>query len=257
MRITTHYHEDDPLLSLYSVVHEGGHALYELGTGEELQFTCLGGGSSMSIHESQSRFYENIIGRSEAFIRRIWPVICDIFPDETRPFSPEDAYRAANLVKPSLIRTQADEVTYPMHIMVRYDLEKALLDGTLRCADLPGAWAELYRKYLGIAPSCDREGVLQDSHWSGGMLGYFPSYALGSAYGAQMYEAMKKTVDVDAAVAAGDLAPVTAWLRERIHRHGRMMDPPEIIRGAFDGAPFDPECYIRYLTNKYTALYGL
>ncbi len=257
VRITTHYYESDPLSSLYSVVHEGGHALYEAGTGEDIQFTCLGTGSSMGIHESQSRFYENIIGRSEGFIRLVHPIMCSLFPEEMRAYSPEDMYRAANRAMPSLIRTEADELTYPLHIMVRYELEKALFDGDLSCGDLPGAWAEMYRKYLGIAPSDDREGVLQDSHWAGGAFGYFPSYALGSAYGAQMLDVMKKTVDVDGAVRAGDLSPITLWLRERIHRHGCMMDPPELLSNAFDGAPFDPEYYIRYLTDKFSALYGL
>ena len=257
VRITTHDHTEDLLLSLYSVMHEGGHALYESGVGEDLQFTCLGRGSSMSIHESQSRFYENIIGRSETFIRRVFPVISELFPGEMRSRFPEDGYRASNLLTHSQNRTQADEVTYPLHVIIRYELEKALFDGDLKCADLPGAWAEMYRKYLGVAPSCDREGVLQDSHWSGGMLGYFPSYALGSAYAAQMLDTMKKTVDVEGAISAGDLSPVTSWLRERIHRHGRMLDPKELLLNAFDGAPFDPECYVRYLTDKYTALYGL
>ena len=257
VRISTHYHEEDPLPSLYSVIHEGGHALYELGTGEELQFTCLGRGATMGIHESQSRFFENIIGRSRAFVTWVHPVLEALFPEEMRSFGPEEVYRAANLVTPSLIRTEADEVTYPLHIMVRYELEKALMDGSLRCAELPGAWREMYREYLGIVPGTDREGVLQDCHWSGGMIGYFPSYALGSAYGAQMLHEMKKTVDVDGAVLSGNLSPVTAWLRDRVHRHGRMLEAPDILGSAFGGNAFDPEYYVRYLTEKYTAVYGL
>ena len=257
VRITTHYHEDQVLSSMYSVIHEGGHALYELGVADELQFTCLGGGSSMGVHESQSRFYENIIGRSRAFVHMIYPVMRECFPAEMTPYSEEDLYRAVNRAMPSLIRTEADELTYPMHVMVRYELEKALFDGSLCCRDLPGEWNRLYKQYLGVDVPNDREGVLQDSHWSGGALGYFPSYALGSAYGAQMLSCMKKTVDVDGCVAAGDLTPVTAWLRDRIHRYGRLLDPADLCRSAFDGAAFDPGAYIRYLTDKFTAIYAL
>ena len=144
-----------------------------------------------------------------------------------------------------------------MHVMVRYELEKALFDGSLKCRDLPGEWKRLYKQYLGVDVPSDREGVLQDSHWAGGALGYFPSYALGSAYGAQMLNCMKKTVDVDSTVAAGDLAPVTAWLKDRIHRYGRLKDPGDLCRNAFDGEAFDPGAYIRYLTDKFTAIYGL
>ncbi|MBQ7185084.1 MAG: carboxypeptidase M32 [Clostridia bacterium] len=257
VRITTHYHEDAVLSSLYSVVHEGGHALYELGVDDDLQFTCLAGGTSMSIHESQSRFYENILGRSRGFLSLVDGMLRDIFPEEMKKYTEEDVYRAANRSLPSLIRTQADELTYALHVMIRFELEKRLFDGSLRVKDLPGEWNRMYREVLGVKVPCDREGVLQDSHWSGAMFGYFPSYALGSAYGAQMLHAMKKTVDVDACVSRGDLAPVTAWLKARVHRFGRLKKPAEVLNSAFDGESFSAGYYVGYLKDKYTALYGL
>lgn len=256
VRITTHYQEYDVTASMYSVIHEGGHALYELGIGEELQYTCLADGASMGLHESQSRFYENLIGRSLPFCRAVLPVMQACFPEQMRGIGPEELYRGVNVAQPSLIRTEADELTYPLHIMVRYELEKRLIAGDMRVAELPGAWNEMYRDYLGVEVPDDRRGVLQDTHWSGGAFGYFPSYALGSAYGAQMLARMEQEMDVWGPVERGDLSQVTQWLRERIHRHGRMLTPDQALENAC-GAPFDPQCYVNYLTGKYSALYGL
>ncbi len=256
VRITTHYHEDDVSASLYSVVHEGGHALYEMGVGDELQFTVLGSGSSMSIHESQSRFYENLIGRSEPFCRVLFPILREIFPEQTADVTAEEFYRAVNRSVPSLIRTEADELTYPMHVLVRYEIEKRIFAGDVRVAELPGLWREMYKKYLGVEVPDDRRGVLQDSHWSGAMFGYFPSYALGSAYGVQMLHAMEKEIPVWERVAAGDLSPVTRWLGEHIHRHGKLLTTPELLEKA-GVCPFKPQAYVDYLTGKYSALYGL
>ena len=255
VRITTHYHRENFASSMYSVVHEGGHALYESNTDEKYAYTCLGDAVSMAIHESQSRFYENIIGRSEAFIALIKPKLDELFP-QLKDVSAEALYRAVNKAQPSLIRTEADELTYCMHIMVRYELEKKLFAGEMTSRDLPGAWNEMMKEYLGVDVPNDREGVLQDTHWSGGLFGYFPSYALGSAYGAQMLDAMSRTVDVFSCVAQGDFAPVNDWLRNRIWRHGSLYTPSELLRNAV-GGPFDPACYIGYLTKKYTALYGI
>ena len=202
VRITTHYYENAFASSMFSVVHEGGHALYELHTADEYAYTGLGGGVSMAVHESQSRFFENIIARSRPFCEHIWPTLVELCP-ELGKYSAKDFYRAVNTSKPSLIRIEADELTYSLHIMVRYELERAFMHGELEARDLPSAWKELYRKYLGVEVPDDRSGVLQDSHWSGGQIGYFPSYALGSAYGAQIVAKMKETVDVDECVAAG------------------------------------------------------
>jgi len=255
VRITTHYHEENVSWSMYSVIHEGGHALYEANIADEYAYTCLGEAVSMAIHESQSRFMENIIGRSRAFVSLIAPRLRTLFP-QLRDVTDEALYRAVNRAEPSLIRTEADELTYCMHIMIRYELEKKLFAGDVTARDLPDAWNAMYREYLGIDVPTNREGVLQDSHWSGGLFGYFPSYALGSAYGAQMLAKMRGTIDVDACVARGTLAPVTDWLRERIWRHGSLLKPGALFEQAV-GAPFDPGYYVDYLAEKYMALYGL
>ncbi len=256
VRITTHYYENDLASSMYSVIHEGGHAMYELGTADELQGTVLAGGASMGLHESQSRLYENLIGRSEAFCHAVTPVLHELFPEQMAGVTADDLYRAVNLAQPSLIRVDADELTYGNHIMVRYELEKRLIGGDLSVKDLPGEWNRLYKEYLGIDVPNDRMGVLQDSHWSGGMMGYFPSYALGSAYGVQMLRVMEKDVDVWTPVAQGNLTPVNDWLREKIHRHGRMLKPHQLLENAC-GCAFDPTVYTDYLKEKFARLYHL
>ena len=254
-RIPTHYHEDDFTKSMFSVIHEGGHALYDTGSDDSLAWTTLDGGVSMGIHESQSRFYENLLGRSRAFCAYILPVARECFPS-LDALDAETFYRAVNRAAPGPIRIDADELTYPLHIMVRYELEKAVMAGELPVADLPGEWNRLYKAYLGVDVPDDRRGVLQDSHWSGGAIGYFPSYALGGAYGAQLLAKMKETVDVDASLRRGDFAPVNDWLRARIWRHGRLYPPAELFERAA-GAPFDPGFFIAYLKEKYTDIYEL
>ena len=179
-----------------------------------------------------------------------------LFRSQTEGVSEEDLYAGINRSRPSLIRTEADELTYPLHVMIRYELEKALFSGDLKVRDLPGVWNDLYRKYLGIEVPDDRRGVLQDSHWSGGMFGYFPSYALGSAYGVQMLARMERDVDVRGTVEKGDLAPVTEWLRQKVHRFGKLKKPREILMDAM-GGPLDPAVYTGYLKKKYSELYGL
>ena len=255
-RITTNYHEDDLLSSFFSVVHEGGHALYDTGSADDLAYTCLDGGVAMSIHESQSRFYENIIGRSRAFCGLVFPKLCELFPDEMKGRTAEELYRAANKAEPSLIRTEADELTYCLHIMVRYELEKRVFDGELEVKDLPSEWKKLYKEYLGVEVPDDRQGVLQDTHWASGLVGYFPSYALGNAYGAQFLAKMKETVDVDACVAKGDFGPINAWNRENIWKHGCLYTPAELLDRVL-GEPFDPRFYTDYLEKKFALLYGL
>lgn len=185
VRITTHYLEDNFASSMYSVIHEGGHALYDTHPMDKLAYTVLGGGVSMGIHESQSRFFENIIGRSRSFIRLIAPKLHELFP-ETAAYDDEALYHAFNRAEPSLIRTEADELTYCLHILIRYELEQQLFDGKLTVQELPAAWNRLYKEYLDVDVPSDREGVLQDTHWADALFGYFPSYALGSAYGAHM-----------------------------------------------------------------------
>jgi len=255
VRITTNYKEDSVLDSMYSVIHEGGHAKYELGIRDDLQYTCLAGGVSMGVHESQSRFYENIIGRSRPFITAIFPKMQEFFPEQLGDVTAEQMYHAANRVEPSLIRTEADELTYCLHVMIRYEIEKKLIGGELEAADIPETWNRLYEEYLGVKVPCDREGCLQDSHWSGGSFGYFPSYALGSAYGAQMLRAMEKDIDVWGPVAEGDLSQVSGWLGEKIHQYGSLLEPKDVVKNAF--GEFDPTVYTDYLEKKYRELYGI
>lgn len=254
-RITTHYHEDSLASSLYSVVHEAGHGMYDMGVKDEFAYTCLGSGVSMAVHESQSRFFENIIGRSRAFVKLIAPKLRELFP-ELKDADDEALYRAFNESHPSLIRTEADELTYCLHIMVRYELEKALFDGKITSAELPAEWNRLYREYLGVEVPDDKHGVLQDVHWSGGMFGYFPSYALGSAYGAQLLKRMAETVDVYGEVEKGNLTAVCDWLRKNIWQHGRLHTPAVLMENAF-GGKFDAKYYVDYLTEKFESIYPL
>ncbi len=256
VRITTNYSETDVADSMYSVIHEGGHALYELGTADEIQFTNLAGGASMGLHESQSRFYENLIGRSLPFCKALLPVMQQVFPQQMKGVSPEALYAAVNKSQPSLIRTQSDELTYGMHIAIRYEMEKRMIDGDVKVNDLPSLWNQMYKEYLGVTVPNDREGILQDVHWAGGMIGYFPSYALGSAYGVQMLQAMQQEFDPWADVEKGDLTRITTWLGDKIHRHGRFLTPNQLLMNAI-GKPFDPICYTDYLTSKFSDLYQL
>ena len=255
VRITTHYHEDNMDFSMYSVIHEGGHAKYELGIADELQYTCLAGGVSMGVHESQSRFYENLIGRSLPFIQAVFPKMKEFFPEQLAGVTAEQFYRAVNKAQPSLIRTEADELTYCLHVMVRYEIEKQLIGGTLAVKDVPETWNRLYKEYLGVDVPDDSQGCLQDSHWSGGSFGYFPSYALGSAYGAQMLRNMEQDMDVWGPVSKGDLSGVSAWLGEKVHRHGGLMEPADVVKNAC--GPFDPTVFADYLEKKYSQLYAL
>lgn len=256
VRITTHYHEDAPMSSMYSVIHEGGHALYELHVGAEYDDTVLGGGVSMGIHESQSRFFENLVGRSEAFVSLLHPYLCGLFPQQMEGVSQRQLYEAVNKSECSLIRTEADELTYALHIMVRYELEKALIAGELEVSQLPEAWNAKYKEYLGVDVPDDAHGVLQDSHWSGGSIGYFPSYALGSAYGAQIIDRMGQDLDVDKTIRSGDLQPMVDWLTEHIWRHGGMYDPAVLLEMCC-GKPFDPSYFVKYLEKKYKDIYKL
>ncbi len=255
-RVTTHYYETDMAASLYSIIHEGGHAMYELGCREEYNQTFLFGGASMGVHESQSRFFENLIGRSESFLTYIFPKLVELFPDQLQGVTPHQFWRAVNKAGPSLIRTEADELTYCMHVMVRYELEKQLIAGTLSVQDLPAQWNCLYREYLGIEVPDDRRGCLQDSHWSGGQIGYFPSYALGSAYGPQMLYCMQAQLgDIWGPISRGDLSQVKQWLHTNIHQFGRLYAPGKLFEMAC--GTFDAKYYTDYLTEKYTKLYNL
>ncbi len=255
-RITTNYKEDDFSSSLFSVIHEGGHALYDTGSDDDFAYTVLDGGVSMGIHESQSRFFENILARSEAFCEYLFPVLEGIFPDQMKGHTPHELYLAVNRSEPSLIRTDADELTYALHVLIRYEIEKKVFADELKVHDIPAEWNRLYKEYLSVDVPDDKHGVLQDMHWSDGSIGYFPSYALGSAYGAQYLRKMKETVDVDSCLKKGDFAPIDDWLRERIWKYGSLLTPAEVFENAVH-EDFDPTVFTAYLEKKYTALYNL
>ena len=256
-RVATHIYEDNLLSNVYSVIHEAGHASYELGVNPAYARTCLEGGTSLGIHESQSRFFENTAGRSRAFMTPLLALLRRYVPEVYGTVSEDELYRAVNIAQPSLVRTEADELTYPLHIMIRYDIERLLFAGEATAKDIPALWAQKTRKYLGLDVPNDTLGCLQDTHWSGGSFGYFPTYALGSAYDAQYVPAMERAgVDLDAACAASDLAPVRAWLRENIWQWGRGKDAGELVEAAC-GAPFDATFYCDYLAKKFGELYQL
>ena len=255
--IATHVYEDNVISNVYSMLHEGGHAMYEQNINPAYDETVLNGGVSSGVHESQSRFFENYVGRSEAFAPVLLKALAGRFPGRFDGVSPHDLYLAVNRAEPDFVRTEADELTYPLHIVIRYEIEQLLFSGEATAADVPGLWNERYLGYLGIEVPNDTLGCLQDVHWSCGDLGYFPTYALGGAYGAQLLDAMRASgVDFDGACASGDLEPIRAWLRERVWRHGRAIDPMPLIESAC-GEPFDASHYTRYLTEKFSAIYNL
>ncbi|MEI7024376.1 carboxypeptidase M32 [Paenibacillus sp. y28] len=257
VRITTRYLEHDVVSALFGTIHECGHALYEQNVSEELIGTNLCEGTSMGIHESQSRLWENMIGRSKPFWSRYYSELQKLYPLQLGGVSADDFYRGINVAEPSLIRIEADEVTYNLHIIIRYELEKALFNGDLQVADLPAAWNAKYEEYLGIVPETDADGVLQDVHWSGGDFGYFPSYALGNMYGAQMIKRLRSELpEFDSLIAAGNLAPIRSWLIEKVYRHGKLLTPGEIIVQV-TGEELNPVYLAEYLEEKYKDIYRL
>jgi len=253
VRITTKYHEDNLQSALFSTIHECGHAIYQQNMSEELYRYGLADGASCAMHESQSRLYENMICRSRAFVGQLLPKLREQF-DYFANWDEEMLYRAVNITRPSLIRIEADELTYSLHVMVRYELEKALISGDIKVKDLPELWSDKYQEFIGIRPNDLAEGVLQDCHWGYGLVGYFPSYAVGTAFGAQFMNSINKVVDVDAAIKNEDLSPVTDWLKENVHKHGEILLPDELIKKA-TGEEFNPNYYADYLIEKFTDLY--
>ncbi|QWB96461.1 carboxypeptidase M32 [Mycoplasmatota bacterium] len=249
-RITTHYYEDNLQSSIFSTIHEMGHAIYELQNDLKYEDTFLHGGTSLGIHESQSRMFENMIGRSFAFWERHYPKLVELFPKQLKDTSYVDFYHYINQSKKSLIRIEADELTYSLHVLVRYELEKLMINGKIKVEDLPKKWNSLMTKYVGKRPTNDAEGILQDVHWAHGSIGYFPTYALGSAYAAQIYESMNQDFNVEVAVKNNDIARINAWLKEHVHKYGMSKTPKEILLIATN-KPFDPTYYINYLKKKF------
>lgn len=255
VRITTSYH-DKMDSSMFSVIHEAGHGLYELGIRDDITQTPIGQGTSMGVHESQSRFFENIIGRKEAFWEPIYGKLVELYPDKLKKIPLEQFVEAINKVEPSFIRTEADELTYSLHIMIRYEIEKMIVEEDIDLEKLPELWADKYEEYLGVRPENPSEGILQDIHWSQGMFGYFPSYALGNAFGVQLYYHMQKEMDFDELLRTERIDVIRNYLKENVHQFGKMKTSREILKDV-TGEDFNPEYFIRYLKEKYSKLYEL
>jgi carboxypeptidase Taq len=256
VRLTVHPDKHFIQSSVMAAIHEGGHAVYEQGSAPALARTPLAGGASMGAHESQSRLWENAIGRSDAYWRAQFTSVRQTFPEQFASVDAATFARALNKVKPSLIRIEADEVTYNLHIIVRYELEKALINGNVAIEALPGLWNAKYREYLGIEPTRDSEGVLQDIHWSAGF-GYFPSYTLGNLYGAQIYSALRKDFsNFDERLASGDTAFILDWLRDKMYVFGAIYQPETLMERVTGKSP-NPEFFVRYLTGKFEEIYRL
>ena len=257
VRITTRIYRNNLASGLFSTLHEGGHALYEQGIDPALDRTPLANGASLAVHESQSRLWENLVGRSRAFWEYFYPRLQETFPTQLGNVSLDAFYKGINKVQPSLIRVEADEATYNLHIMLRLDIEIALMEGSLEVKDLPEAWNARMQEYLGLTPPDDAQGVLQDIHWSMGSLGYFATYALGNLISVQWWETMQRDIpDVEDQIRRGEFAALLGWLREKVHRHGAKFEPQELVQRV-TGSTITPEPYMRYLRTKFGAIYGL
>jgi len=249
-RLTTRYDERDFFVSLYGVLHEAGHGLYDQGLPVEHHGTPCGSPASLGIHESQSRLWENHVGRAETFWRHWYPRACHYFPDLAR-LTPEQIAGAANHVTPSFIRVEADQVTYDLHVALRFQIELDLVESRLKVADVPAAWNERFEKLIGLRVPDDARGCLQDVHWSHGSFGYFPTYTIGNLNAAQLMDsAVAEVPGLDAALSHGDYAPLLGWLRERVHRHGHRYNPQELMRRV-TGHPTCPEHHLAHLETRF------
>ena len=256
VRVTTHYHEDSFISNVFTTLHEGGHALFMQNEPQELFDQHCDNNMSNAMHETISRFYENLIGRSEAFISLVAPKIRELSGGIFDDVSERELYEAVNVARPSLIRTEADELSYCLHIMIRYELEKAFVNGEITVDEIPALWNAKYREYLGVEVPDDAQGCLQDVHWSSVYFGYFPSYALGNAYGVQILRRMEKDFDVFAAVRAGELEKIRDWLSGHVFSIASLTTPDEWIR-AITGEGLNVDYYLDYLEEKFTKLYEL
>lgn len=257
VRITTRYLKDDPGSALFSTMHEAGHAMYGQGVPEKYRRHPLSGAASLAIHESQSRLWENLVGRSREFWSFFYPSLQMLFPQFLGNVSQEDFYRGINKVEPTLIRVEADEATYNLHIMLRLEIEIGLMENTIEVANLPEIWNAKMEDYLGVTPPDDARGVLQDIHWSGGMVGYFPTYALGNLASVQLWDKMlEEHPDIPDEIAKGQFDTILGWMREHVHQYGSKFEPQEIMQKA-TGSKITPEPYMAYLKTKYGEIYDL
>ena len=255
VRITTHIYENNFISNLFSMAHEGGHGIYEQNISKRFEGSILKNAASLAYHESQSWFFENIVARSKPFSKYIFPLLQRKANGVLDDICWEDYYLAINKVEPSLIRTEADELTYCLHVMVRYEIEKMMLEDGFNFDTLPTLWNQKYKEYLGVDVPNDKEGVLQDVHWTSGV-GYFFSYALGNAYSSQIYNAMKKDLDVETLLENGNIKPIISWLKAKMYKHGSMLKPKKLIK-AITNEEFNPEYYCKYLEEKYSKIYQL
>jgi len=257
VRITTRFIPDYFSSGLFSTTHETGHALYEQGVDQALGRTPLAGGASMALHESQSRMWENLVSRSRPFWEGFYPRLQEYFPAQLRNVSLDTFYQGINRVEPSLIRIEADEATYNLHIMLRLETEIGLMEGRIEVKDLPEVWNVRMQEYLGLTPPDDAHGVLQDVHWSSGLMGYFSTYALGNLVSAQLWERINADIpDLREQIRRGEFSALLGWLREKVHRHGAKFEPQELVQRV-TGSKIDPAPYVRYLRSKYGEIYGL
>lgn len=257
VRITTRFDPQFLNTALFGTMHEAGHAMYEQGIAPELDRTSVGEGTSLAVHESQSRMWENLVGRSRAFWNGFYGQLQQAFPDQLGDVDVDTFYRAVNKVEPSFIRVEADEATYNLHIMVRFELEMALMEGALEVADLPAAWNTKFDEFLGIRPPDDSQGVLQDIHWSSGMIGYFPTYALGNLIAAQLWAKIEEDIpDLAPRIEGGQFGDLLGWLRENVHRHGAKFEPMELLMRV-TGSGLTAQPYLGYLRDKFGEIYRL
>ncbi|MCB9135787.1 MAG: carboxypeptidase M32 [Anaerolineales bacterium] len=256
VRITTRVYEDYLAPCLFGTLHETGHALYELGVPQRLEGLPTARGASAGVHESQSRLFENLIGRSAAFAHALLPVLQKYFPAQLGNVTPDVFFRAVNKVQPSFIRVEADEVSYNLHIIIRFEIEVALLEGRLAVKDLPEAWRAKFEEYLGVTPPNNREGVLQDVHWSWGLIGHFQSYALGNIIASQWWSMMAKDLPQDELMRAGNITPIREWLGEHVHQYGRKYTPKDLIQKV-TGGPINTAPFLAYLEGKFGEVYGV
>lgn len=257
IRITTRYLDNDGSSSLFGTMHESGHAMYSQGLAKKYARTALDEASSLAFHESQSRMWENLIGRSKEFWSYFYPTFQMLFPEHLNGVDLKTFYKGINKVEPSMIRVEADEATYNMHIMLRLEIEIGLIENSMSTKDLPEIWNAKMKDYLGITPPNDTQGVLQDVHWSGGMIGYFSTYALGNLLSVQLWEKMLTDhPNIPDEIAKGEFSTILGWLRENVHQHGSKYNPQELIQ-RITGSKITPEPYLRYLNKKYKEIYDL
>ena len=257
VRITNRFESDNPLATLFSAMHESGHAMYEQGINPDFERTPLEGGTSLAVHESQSRMWENLVGRSLPFWEFFYPKLKKAFASQLGNVNLKTFHKGINKVEPSLIRVNADEATYNLHIMLRLELEIAMVEGKVNFKDLPEIWNTKMKEYLGVTPPNDAKGVLQDIHWSGGAIGYFSTYALGNLVSAQLWEKINKDIKgLDDKIRKGDFSELLGWLRKNIHQYGQKFESQTLIQNV-TGSKITPAPYVRYLKKKYSEIYGL